>query len=34
MIEFYLSLDLNVLAVLPLKFKCNLKYFNSNIYVA
>ena len=26
MIDFYLSLNLNVFAVLPLKFKCNLKY--------
>ena len=31
MIDFYLSLNFNVFAVLPLKFKCNLKYFNSNI---
>ena len=31
MIDFYLSLNLNVFAFFPFKFKCNLKYFNSNI---
>ena len=31
MIDFYFKLNLNVFADLSLKFKCNLKYFSSNI---